>query len=191
MSRLVRKRSSSSFSLPLFWSFPPCIFSCRWPKRNFVDEWVILWERGSHFPSFCLSFGLSLKLYLKLLQDKERHWLDVRVKKSFDYLIGVGPGFDSQGSVNFFTKYCFPNLHWIHVKAFEVEDCEFVPVHHQPKVISSNNDSASRAAMLLQWIQKVGLRPSHHQLPACGLRICQTHVQETVAIVAETLVQPS
>jgi hypothetical protein len=22
-----------------------------------------------------------------------------------------GPGFDSQGSVNFFTKYCFPNLH--------------------------------------------------------------------------------
>ena len=48
--------------------------------------------------------------------------------------IGVGPGFDSQGSVNFFTKYCFPNLHWIHVKAFEVEDCEFVPVHHQPIV---------------------------------------------------------
>ena len=25
--------------------------------------------------------------------------------------IGVGPGFDSQGSVNFFSKYCFPNLH--------------------------------------------------------------------------------
>ena len=44
-----------------------------------------------------------------------------------------GPGFDSQGSVNFFTKYCFPNLHRIHVKAFEVEDCEFVPVHHQQK----------------------------------------------------------
>ena len=51
--------------------------------------------------------------------------------------IGVGPGFDSQGSVNFFTKYCFPNLHRIHVKAFEVEDCEFVPVHHQPKVLPS------------------------------------------------------
>ena len=44
-----------------------------------------------------------------------------------------GPGFDSQGSVNFFTKYCFPNLHRIHVKAFEVEYCEFVPVHHQQK----------------------------------------------------------
>ena len=29
------------------------------------------------------------------------------------------------------TKYCFPNLHWILVKAFEVKDCEFVPVHHQ------------------------------------------------------------
>ena len=39
--------------------------------------------------------------------------------------LGVGPGFDSQGSVNFFNKYCFPN------KALEVEDCEFVPVHHQ------------------------------------------------------------
>ena len=25
--------------------------------------------------------------------------------------IGVGPGFDSQGSVTFFHKYCFPNLH--------------------------------------------------------------------------------
>ena len=37
----------------------------------------------------------------------------------------------------------------------------------------------------------VGLRPSHHQLPACGLRICQTHVLETAADVAETLVQPS
>ena len=49
--------------------------------------------------------------------------------------IGVGPGFDSQGSVNFFTKYCFPNLHRIHVKAFEVEYCEFVPVHHQQKGI--------------------------------------------------------
>ena len=35
--------------------------------------------------------------------------------------IGVGPGFDSQGSINFFTKYCFPNLHWIHDKALEVE----------------------------------------------------------------------
>ena len=25
--------------------------------------------------------------------------------------IGVGPGFDSQGSVTFFYKYCFPNLY--------------------------------------------------------------------------------
>ena len=28
--------------------------------------------------------------------------------------IGVGPGFDSQGCVTFFHKYCFPNLYWIH-----------------------------------------------------------------------------
>ena len=25
--------------------------------------------------------------------------------------LGVGPGFDSQGSVTFFNKYCFPNLY--------------------------------------------------------------------------------
>ena len=42
-----------------------------------------------------------------------------------------------------------------------------------------------------QGIILVGLRPSHHQLPACGLRICQTYVLETAADVAETLVQPS
>ena len=28
--------------------------------------------------------------------------------------IGVGPGFDSQGSVPLFHKYCFLNLYWIH-----------------------------------------------------------------------------
>ena len=38
------------------------------------------------------------------------------------------------------TKYCFPNLHWILVKAFEVEDCEFVPVHHQ-QVITKNGQT--------------------------------------------------
>ena len=27
---------------------------------------------------------------------------------------GVGPGFDSQGSVILFHKYCIPNLYWIH-----------------------------------------------------------------------------
>ena len=45
--------------------------------------------------------------------------------------IGEGPGFDYQGSVTLFLKYCFPNLHWIHDNALGVEDCEFVPVHHQ------------------------------------------------------------
>ena len=28
--------------------------------------------------------------------------------------IGVGPGFDSQGCVTYFHKYCFPNSYWIH-----------------------------------------------------------------------------
>ena len=36
--------------------------------------------------------------------------------------IGVGLGFDSKGSVTFFHKYCFPNLHWIHLKSR--------PAHH-------------------------------------------------------------
>ena len=81
-----------------------------------------------------------------------RFFLTQQTLEGLPHLPGLenGPGFDSQGSVNFLTKYCFPNLHRTHVKAFEVEDCEFVPVHHQPKVISSNIDSASRAAMLLQ-----------------------------------------
>ena len=38
-------------------------------------------------------------------------------------------------------------------------------------------------AQLESYIMKI--------LPACGLRICQTYVFETVADVAETLVQPS
>ena len=65
-------------------------------------------------------------------------WSTGETLEGLPHLTGLenGPGFDSQGSVNFFTKYCFPNLHWIHVKAFEVEDCEFVPLHHQPKVKS-------------------------------------------------------
>ena len=56
--------------------------------------------------------------------------------------IGVGPGFDSQGSVTLFLKYCFPNLHWIHGKAIEVEACEFVPVQHPRKWLSTTIDSA-------------------------------------------------
>ena len=59
------------------------------------------------------------------------------------------------------------------------------------RIASTTTSSANRAEMLPQRDCKVGLRPSHHQLPACGLRICQTHVLETVADVAETLVQPS
>ena len=62
-----------------------------------------------------------------------------------------GPGFDSQGSVNFFTKYCFPNLHRIQVKAFEVEDCEFVPVHHQPKVNVNSDEIVPKTPILCHY----------------------------------------
>ena len=71
------------------------------------------------------------------------------------------------------------------------ESTGYLPVFRNIRLEKNMIDSASWAEMLLQWFCKVGLRPSHHQLPAFGLRICQTHVQETVAIVAETLVQPS
>ena len=77
--------------------------------------------------------------YLDLVANGHKFFLTQQTLEGLPHLPGLenGPGFDSQGSVNFFTKYCFPNLHRIHVKAFEVEDCEFVPVHHQPKVILS------------------------------------------------------
>ena len=45
-------------------------------------------------------------------------------ERTYNQRKGVGP-------VTLFHKYCFPNLHWIHAKALEVEDCEFGPVHHQ------------------------------------------------------------
>ena len=73
--------------------------------------------------------------YLDLVANGHKFFLTQQTLEGLPHLPGLenGPGFDSQGSVNFFTKYCFPNLHRIHVKAFEVEDCEFVPVHHQQK----------------------------------------------------------
>ena len=75
--------------------------------------------------------------YLDLVANGHKFFLTQQTLEGLPHLPGLenGPGFDSQGSVNFFTKYCFPNLHRIHVKAFEVEDCEFVPVHHQQKLI--------------------------------------------------------
>jgi len=78
--------------------------------------------------------------YLDLVANGHKFFLTQQTLEGLPHLPGLenGPGFDSQGSVNFFTKYCFPNLHRIHVKAFEVEDCEFVPVHHQPKVIKGS-----------------------------------------------------
>ena len=35
--------------------------------------------------------------------------------------IGVGPEFDSQGSITLFLKYFFPNMHRFHDKGSEVE----------------------------------------------------------------------
>ena len=75
--------------------------------------------------------------YLDLVANGHKFFLTQQTLEGLPHLPGLenGPGFDSQGSVNFFTKYCFPNLHRIHVKAFEVEYCEFVPVHHQQKFL--------------------------------------------------------
>ena len=49
---------------------------------------------------------------------------------------------ETQAGKTFFDKYCFPNLHWIHGKAIEVEACEFVPVQHPRKWLSTTIDSA-------------------------------------------------
>ena len=63
--------------------------------------------------------------------------------------IGEGPGFDSQGSVTLFNKYCFPNLHWIHGNTIEVKDCEFVPV--------STKKSKYLYLGKQEWILQLGL----------------------------------
>ena len=62
--------------------------------------------------------------YLDLVANGHKFFLTQQTLEGLPHLPGLenGPGFDSQGSVNFFTKYCFPNLHWIHDKALEVQD---------------------------------------------------------------------
>ena len=75
-----------------------------------------------------------------LLYEKHRHRIAIKNWPSFKSTtdtimvatsprIGVGPGFDSQGSVTLFHKYCFPNLYWIHW----AKPCEVI----QP--LNSNN----------------------------------------------------
>ena len=88
--------------------------------------------------------------YLDLVANGHKFFLTQQTLEGLPHLPGLenGPGFDSQGSVNFFIKYCFPNLHRIHVKAFEVEDCEFVPVHTNKSFIKN----------YLHFIKK-GIRP--------------------------------
>ena len=51
--------------------------------------------------------------YLDLVANGHKFFLTQQTLEGLPHLPGLenGPGFDSQGSVNFFTKYCFPNLH--------------------------------------------------------------------------------
>ena len=48
--------------------------------------------------------------------------------------IGVGPGFDSQGSVTLFHKYCFPNLYWIHWAITMWSDSAMISNNHVKSV---------------------------------------------------------
>ena len=48
-------------------------------------------------------------LLIKILNESFNPTDTTRVANS--PRLGVGPGFDSQGSVIFFNKYCFPNLY--------------------------------------------------------------------------------
>ena len=60
--------------------------------------------------------------------------------------IGVSPGFDSQDSVNFFTKYCFPNLHWIYICQSSL--CRSLgsrPAHHPEEVEEEKNTQVENA----------------------------------------------
>ena len=63
--------------------------------------------------------------------------------------IGVGPGFDSQGCVTFFHKYCFPNLYWIHLVYYQVK---WFGQYPNNLVIDYYNPGSGRAEMLLPWL---------------------------------------
>ena len=77
MSRLVRETSSSSFSLPLFWSFSPCIFSCAYNQKEIllVSECYSVKEAVT-FPLFW-TFYQGVKRYRKI---KVVQWLGAREK---------------------------------------------------------------------------------------------------------------
>ena len=101
--------------------------------------------------------------------------------------IGVGPGFDSQGSVTLFLKFCFPNLHWIHGNTIEVKDCEFVPV--------STKKSKYLYLGKQEWILQLGLvKHTERQFSLCcsseRIRMpCHQQVTHSAALKAKTACQ--
>ena len=70
-------------------------------------------NKNTVFANFCkenICHATTQKRYLKVNLS---FFLTKQTLEGLPHLPGLenGPGFDSQGSVNFFTKYCFPNLH--------------------------------------------------------------------------------
>ena len=65
--------------------------------------------------------------------------------------IGVGPGFDSQGCVTFFHKYCFPNLYWIHWSITKWSDSANTPTFSSLKHKEVSNMSLDRYHFIIQF----------------------------------------
>ena len=76
------------------------------PRR---DNLVIIWHL------LCLQTGTAMTLFPNV-RDVHNGPTDA-IMVTLPPWIGVGPGFNSQGSVNFFLKYCFANLRRIHVES--------------------------------------------------------------------------
>ena len=64
---------------------------------------------------------------------------------------GVGPGFDSQGSVILFHKYCIPNLYWIH---WAIPWWSDSAINSNIQVHDYNSTESGRAEMLLPKYSK-------------------------------------
>ena len=96
---------------------------------------------------------------------------------------GVGPGFNSQGSVTFFHKYCFPNLHRSHWAIPWWSDSAIysnIQVHDFFKLIHWSRISPEfRPIYLFPHIVKMRL--------ACRLKLFQTFVISTALPLCITL----
>ena len=125
------------------------LFKCAWktlvfgvPCRNittmcrniaFIEvraEILLTWDQG--VPGFSCRANFGVREEILIFRRNIHLWVRANKFKFPKTMI---------------TKYCFPNLHWILVKAFEVEDCEFVPVHHQ-QVITKNGQTED---FCLKW----------------------------------------